>query len=414
METPHSDPCSRRVLLLSPEYGPEISGGVGTYTQELSASLGGTRYDMHVVACSYKKGNTTCSPDGKIHLVVPSSSGNGHSIVEGILAFNKDLRNYVRTAYKENPPDLIQCENWVTFPAGHDLADHFQVPLVANIQYLSYPLERWWGQSPDPAIEYWERRLVDSVDQIVTVSESMKTVLTEELGVPGRKICVVYNGINADSFTPPLTGEQKMRLRSKIAADGERVIVFTGRLNAQKGVLPLLLACAALLKEGIHLKLVLAGDADSRTTRDQIRSIFGKDDELRRAVVLLGKIPRNQVGILYRVADVAVVPSIYEPFGFVALEAMAVGTPVVACRAGGLAEIIRHEESGLLVPVDSGAKPHAVDVNALAMAIRRIITSPDMAKAWGENAYARVRQYFSIERCAAGMIRVYDALRPGL
>ena len=138
-------------------------------------------------------------------------------------------------------------------------------------------------------------------------------------------------------------------------------------------------------------------------------SLLGKSGAVTEQLKLLGKLPRPQLGLLHRIADVALVPSIYEPFGYTAIETMASGVPIVATDVGGLSEIVQHGEAGLHVPVRPvpGSELREVDVAELASATLSLLNDPARARQLGEASQRRVAELFGLERMIAANIALY-------
>jgi len=125
---------------------------------------------------------------------------------------------------------------------------------------------------------------------------------------------------------------------------------------------------------------------------------------------MLGKLPRHKLAALYKIADVALVPSVYEPFGYAAIEAMAAGVPLIATAAGGLAEIVDHEKTGLSVPVHAeGNGVRAVDVPSLASATRRMLQDEGFARQMALAAGEKVKKIFGLETMVRDTRAIYEA-----
>lgn len=230
-------------------------------------------------------------------------------------------------------------------------------------------------------------------DRVIAVSQATRRVMTDVEGVPPSRIRVVLNGMDPPpspdaASVAALAGELGL-------SSGSRVCLVVGRLHEEKGHAVLLQAMPAILQSHPHTRLVVAGDGPHATVIRQLAERSG----LRPAPSFLGQ--RGDVPRLMALADVVVVPSLAESFGFVALEAMALGRPVVAAATGGLVEIVEHEKSGLLVPKG--------DARALAAAVTRVLSAPDLARRLGEQGRARSAE-FTAERMVRGYEAVYGEL----
>ena len=404
---------SLRILLLTPEYTPDLSGGVGTCIQELADGLCRTGSQVVVVSCTYRRPGILREENKTVHLLEPASRNRGdkqqQSIVDGILAFNQSLVSYTRNLMARERPDIIHCQNWVTFPAGWELSCEFQVPLIAAVHYVSEPIERWWGQVPEAEIVEQEQKMFRNADSLVTVSFSMRKIIcgTYEAAAT-QPIPVVHNAMNVQSFlSPVLESGAAAKLRKTIASPDEKVILFCGRLNPQKGISALLDSFSIVMREDPKACLVVAGEPDSKQTAALIQEKLDQNSGLKKRIKFLGKLPRKQLALLYQIADLAVVPSVYEPFGYAALEAMAAGIPVVATQAGGLAEIVQHERTGLLVPVHVEGNLRVIDVPELASAQLMLLADRAMAKQFGQAGHRRALEEFGCVPWAESMTRVY-------
>jgi alpha-maltose-1-phosphate synthase len=286
----------------------------------------------------------------------------------------------------------------------------FQIPIVGVIQYISEPIERWWGQTPDAAIVEQEAILFRQAEMLICASHSLRTIIQDSYGVHTDRLQVVHNGMNVQAFTQsPFTVEQIANLRRTVAKSGEKIVLFAGRLHPQKGIAALVAAAARVIADYPQVRYLLAGAPDSQRFTQVIQDLLDQHADAQPKIKLLGKIPRKQLAWLYQVADVAVVPSVYEPFGYAAIEAMAAGVPVVATEVGGLAEIIEQGRSGLLIPVHARTTgPHTVDVERLADAQIALLTDAALAQRLGAAGRQRVVAEFNIDKMTRAIIDVYE------
>ena len=190
-----------------------------------------------------------------------------------------------------------------------------------------------------------------------------------------------------------------IRDRRSIAAEPEPLILFVGRLVPLKGPQVLIEAMGQVAQVHPEAQLVLVGDG---ALRDQLRQ-HAQELGLAGQVRLLGYVRGKPLAALYRAADVVVVPSLYEPFGLVALEAMVSGTPVVAADAGGLAALVRDQQTGLKVPPN--------DPRALAGGILRLLTDHDLASGLAANARRMAMKQYSWTDVAKRTLALYQGLQ---
>jgi glycosyltransferase involved in cell wall biosynthesis len=402
-----------RILMLSLEYGPDVSGGAGTHVQELANGLGQLGHNVSVVAYGPKGGRVLSKPNVLVHLVPASdktSKNAGHrSMVQSIAALNDDLERCACSLIDaEKGFDVIHYHNWTTFKVARRCSERSGIPLAGTIHFLSEPVERWWGQQPDPEIILEEKGLFECCHPVVAVSDSLCGVIKETHGISRKMIRVIRNGIDSEALMRRrLNEDSRLKLRNAIAAVGEPIILFAGRLSPMKGVAPLLESAAKVIAEAPATKYLLVGEPDSRSFSQVIDGLLKEHPLLAKRVKLLGRLPRNQLASLYQVADIATVPSVYDPFPYVPLEAMSAGLPVVAARSGGLPEAIQHEVTGLLVPVRQGDNGiRQVDVDELSAALLRLIRDPECSRRFGANGRERMAKEFDI----GTMVRSYAQL----
>ena len=277
------------------------------------------------------------------------------------------------------------------------------------MSYLSEPAERWWGQTPDPEIVLQEEELFGQARTLISVSRYIRDLIRDCYSASDHQIHVIHNGLDVQQFIrQDLKDDEIQKLRRAIAEPGQKVVLFAGRLHPMKGISSLLASAAKVLKSDPNVRYVLVGEPDSRDFRQTINRQFQQYPILEGKVKMLGRVPRHQLAILYRAADIFLMPSLYEPFGWVAIEAMAAGLAVISVNAGGPAEIVKHGETGLLVPIHaSQTGPHEVDVEQLAEAQLALLRDGALAKRFGNNGRERVLTTFNLEKMIRSTVDVY-------
>lgn len=237
-----------------------------------------------------------------------------------------------------------------------------------------------------------------AVRKILAVSDYVRRRLVVSDHVPASLVDVLYNGVDLSRFRPVAESARAIRARLGLPPDGE-VVTSVGQLIDFKG-LDYLIDAAALLRTRPGLTVLVVGDGDRRD------ALAAQIDRLGLAgrVRLLGK--RDDVHALLAASDLFVCPSVWdEALGYVILEAMAVGLPAVASRVGGIPEVVREGETGLLVP------PR--DATALAGAIASLLDDPARRRAMGQAGRRIVGEDFSMERAIAATVDLYAGLAGG-
>jgi D-inositol-3-phosphate glycosyltransferase len=189
-----------------------------------------------------------------------------------------------------------------------------------------------------------ERVVAHGVDLVICASEGEKEMLGSLYGVPGSRVTVVPCGVDTDVFRPI----DRAGVRKELGLPAkERIVLFVGRIEPLKGIDVLLRAVSHL--DGRFRVLVIGGDGKDVARKAELAALAA---ELRIAdkVTFLDAVPHGELPLYYNAADICVVPSYYESFGLVAVEAMACGVPVIASRVGGLKETVRDGQTGYLVP----------------------------------------------------------------
>lgn len=262
------------------------------------------------------------------------------------------------------------------------------VPFVFTRHHSDHHLrlgKRWHTR-----IDGWCAR---HAERAIAVSDATRRIMVEREGVPDERIAVVWNG--ADALPEPAP-EAVCAARRALGLDDEApVCVVVARLHEEKGHAVLLRALPEVLRHVPGLVVLCAGDGPHRASLERETRERG----LAAHVRFLGQ--RSDVNVLTALASLSVLPSLAESFGFAALEAMSLGRPVVASRAGGLPEVVAEGETGLLADVGDAA--------GLAAAMGALLGAPARAAAMGE-AGRRRAALFTSER----MVRGYEAVYAGL
>ena len=372
-----------KILHLASEYPPQKVYGLGRAVRELAVAQAGLGHDVHVVTNSMSGSGHEVDDRGvhvhRVHFPPPPKPADD---VTTVLQFNIQVIERVANASFANGVDVVHSHDWLTGMAGIAVRSMIGAPLALTVHDTAY------GKSlgdVDPSRKYvmdLERYSFSQADLLVCPSDFIRKEVAVAYGVSGRHVVVVPQGVC------PLSGER----------DPEPgTVLFIGRLDPEKGVDVLLRAAGEVLGSLPEAKFLIAGTGKlEESLKQQARG-------LGDAVEFLGYVA--DPGPLYRRAAVVVVPSLYEPFGLVALEGMVCGRAVVVSRTGGLAEIVSDGNDGLLVPPG--------DAHALARAVSRLLNDGALQASLGEAGRRTCVERFTWDAVAKGYLAGYREVLRG-
>jgi len=411
-----------RIAFFVWEYPPVLVGGLGTYAENMTRKLVDLDHDISVF---------TLNPGGlpvreiiegvEVHrpmianatkifplLVTEDLRRWGTNLkffndvfIYNILSATKFANELIRRDHYKF--DLISVHDWLSSMAGLIIKEEFEkMPLAFHVHSTE------WGRSGDTGSEvvsHLEKVTAESADGIVTVSNVMRQDLARH-GWPENKIDVVWNGVDPERYDPDKVSKeevQKLRDRYGIEAD-ENFILFVGRLTWVKGVRNLIQSLPLVLNEFPKSKLVILGRGEEQ------RDLMALADRLgirEKVLYRFEFVPEGERILHYAASDVCVFPSLYEPFGIVSLEAMAMEKPVVVGARGVVGFVEQIISSG---PEQNGIHINGHDPADIAWGIREVLRDRKRARRWGENGRRRILNYFTWEKAATQTLRVYERI----
>jgi len=382
-----------RVLMLSWEYPPQSVGGLAQHVYDLTAALAAAGEEIHLVTVGNAETREREDRDGvHIYRLQPYNL-SAPDFLTWVLQLNLRMVEYIVPLVNSlGGVDLIHTHDWLVAYAGRVIKHAYRVPLVTTIHATEYgrnqglhsDLQRYISD-----VEWW---LTYEAWRVIVCSSYMEKELQRVFQLPTDKIRVVPNGVDLNRYQR--RDEQRFS-RDFYASPDEKIVFFVGRLVQEKGAHLLLDAVPKVLRYYPKIKFVIAGKGpalDYLKNRAQDLGVFER-------IYFTGYIDDATRDFLYQEADLAVFPSLYEPFGMVVLEAMAARTPVVVADVGGLGEIVQHGVNGL--------KCYPGNPDSLADNILKLLYEPDLAGRLAERAYNDLRRFYTWEEIAYKTREVY-------
>ena len=354
--------AATRVLILSWEYPPLVEGGLARHVRKLSEQL--VRHDVEVHVLT--RGQVRMAPhetiDGvHVHRVrEPRKPRDLDEFLVWIERMNDDMVATGLGLAEQLSFDLVHGHDWLVAAAGEQLARRFGCPWVVTVHATEYGRHQGWvDRHPQSHIHGVEKAMTNGADAVITCSHYMRDHVTDVFGLDDQRVVVIPNGI--DPLDLQAVGDLDA-LRARFAQPHERLVLLVGRLVYEKGFQIALEALPGVIERLGDVRFLVAGSGTAeKELRAQARRLG-----LHRHGTFMGWIGDDVLHSLYRIADLTVVPSIYEPFGLVALEAMASGCPTIVADTGGLREVVPNEEVGL--------RFRSRDPRSLATMIERVLS----------------------------------------
>ncbi len=301
-----------------------------------------------------------------------------------------DSDRYARLAVsltRREPFDVIHAHDWLTFPAGLAVSRVTGRPLVVHVHSTEFDRS---GTNVNQRVYDIERAGMHGADRVIAVSNLTKSICVRRYGVPPGKIDVVHNGIDTES-QQPLPGAE--------IQNSDKIVLFLGRITMQKGPEYFIAAARRVLEKIQNVKFVIAGDGDMALRMVEMATNMGIGDK----VLFTGFLRGEDVDRVFRMADCYVMPSVSEPFGIAALEAMSHNVPVIVSKTSGAAEVLTH-----VLKVDFW------DIDEMANKIVAVLRHPPLGQTMSEHGRMELRRLTwtdAADRCAETYNAAIEARR---
>jgi len=356
--------------MLGWEFPPFASGGLGTHCFELTRALSAlgveidffmpkTSYDIQrpwlnvfqtdwglfkpgemqvdilpITYSGYGGASTQLQFNARKLAELAKSPGQSKSydlgFFEAVGVYNHLAALLVEKKHSQKPYDVVHVHDWISAKAGIQISARTGLPLVSTVHSTEY--DRTADLWPFDWILGVEKDMVCNSDQVITVSRRSAQLLLDRFGASPRKVSVIYNAIDSSKFP-----KHKEALRDS-NGKAAKVVLYHGRLSVQKGVEFFLRAAQKVLSRDRSVKFLISGKGDLLPRLVEMAFDLGISEN----VMFLGYVSDDQLKRILCTSDVLVLPSVSEPFGIVALESMASGTPTIVSKTSGVSERVKN------------------------------------------------------------------------
>ncbi|NYZ79044.1 glycosyltransferase family 4 protein [Candidatus Micrarchaeota archaeon] len=394
------------------EYPPRLVGGLGTYAAEITKKFDqmGHRLVVFTMNDGEKLPRKEELNNITVHRplladatpVLPTFVddeikrwGDGLKFFSDVLTYNfLSANKFANEVARKEEFDIVVCHDWLSAIAGVIAKKNTGKPLVFHVHSTEHGRS---GGGGSQTIRNLEFSTASYADRIITVSSAMRDEL-HRLYFPADRIRVCWNGVDEKKYDMSRFSKQQIdEFRAKAGIkEGEKPILFTGRLTWVKGMNTLINAMPEILRECPEARLVVLGRGEMA---DELK-VLARQLNIADKVMMIDRwVDEEERIILYASSYMVCAPSRYEPFGIVSLEGMSMGKPVLVGR-GGLREAVVEGETGFYCEPDDA---HDVAVKAL-----KILKDPDLAGRLGKNGRDRVLKHFTWDKIARDTLDIYQ------
>ena len=374
---------TQRILVLSWEYPPIVEGGLARHVRKLCEGLLAHSYEVHVLT----RGDARAGAREEmrhgvcVHRVPepPFPKDDLDGFVAWVERMNAHMLRAGRELAARHAFDLVHSHDWLVAKAARALSRTIGAPWLTTIHATESGRHQGWvDKHPQSHIHGVERWMARGADRVITCSHYMRGHVADVFGLPPARVTVIPNGIDPTDLQ---TVDDLDALRARFAAPGERLILLIGRLVYEKGFQLALDALPAVIRRHGRVRFLVAGTGTHEAELKKQAQRLG----LMEHGSFVGWLGDDLLHSLYRIADVCVVPSIYEPFGLVALESMASGCPCIVADTGGLREVVPNADVGL--------RFRAKDSRSLARMRNRVLGDAALAERLASEAQEHVLNF---------------------
>jgi glycosyltransferase involved in cell wall biosynthesis len=401
-----------RIAMIAGECPPLAVGGVGTHVGHLVQGLSEIVDGLDVYVYSDKLTEVSEIGNASIHFTSAGQPGSKLGAAQ-LHWIGESIARVVLQDYETKGllPDIVHCHEWYAYEAARIISARLNIPIVSTV-HLNVSASRMWGVSPHTLALREEGRMCRNSDAIIAVSHASGRRICDDHKTDPSKVWTVHNGALAPEArsSENFINRGSLLRRADLTASAEHLVIFAGRLSGQKGLPELLNSASVILSSHPDTVYVIAGEEGSSNSARAARS-FVERNRLNANVRFLGKLSPHELYNWYQIADMAVVPSVYESFGYAALEPMLNGIAVIASDCGGLPEVVTDGVTGIVVPMNITPNgQQACSVRLLAEAQQRLLGSAVQRQQMGAAGLIQAKQRFSVSGMSSATKAIYQTV----
>jgi len=386
------------IMMLSWEFPPRIVGGISPHVYYLSRSLAKNGAKVYVVTCDFPGAPQHETIDGVEVFRIDSYKNPSPDFATWVYLMNVNMQKEAAALVRslDGKIDVFHAHDWLVADAGIGLKHVFRKPLLTTIHSTEIGRRNGIHYDYERMIHETEAWLTYEAWRVICCSHYMVSHVQWAFGLPQDKLVMVPNGVNVETYART-EREDLNGFRNRFALPEEKIVLFVGRLVYEKGVHVLVNAAFKVLRQ-VNAKFIIVGNG---YMKEQLSGLV-KNMGFSHKILFTGFVDDDTLRKLQTCADVCVVPSLFEPFGIVALEAMAAKSPIVVSDTGGLSEIVEHDVTG--------AKAYPENPDSLAWGITKVLLDEGYANWIRHNAYKKIQEQYDWHQIAQKTKRIYETV----
>jgi glycosyltransferase involved in cell wall biosynthesis len=382
------------ILMLSWEFPPLVVGGLSRHVFDLSRTLAKQGHQVYVIT-TFVEGLPAYEKVHGVHVCRVLSLQPHHTdFFAWVNSLNAAMVHESLRLSRSISFNLVHAHDWLVGSAAQVIQTRLHIPLICTIHATEHGRNNGIHNALQEHVHKKEARLIDTAQAVIVCSEYMKQELLHLFYVPPNKISVFPNGIDPEMF---LSTCRFNRIRKKYRLSPKEKLVFSvGRVVYEKGFQILMESAEMLRRERADVRFIIAGKGPLLHEYRMMAKEKGMEDYIQ----FIGYITDDERNQLLHLSDIVVFPSLYEPFGIVALEGMIVGKPTIVTDTGGLQTIIEDGVSGIIVRTG--------DAGHLAEQLSLLLTQEEYASYLGKNGKKRAETMFGWEHIAIKTTKLFQ------